>query len=287
MKIIVAIVTRGRAAAVQSLLERLEAQTRPPDGVILSATCAADLAGAEDTILGSSATIVFGSEGVAIQRNRALRRAGEADVIVFLDDDFVPFLDALEGVERLFARYPHVAAATGQVVADGAIGAPIEAKEAERLISARRTRWPDRRVIGLYGCNMAIRMEAARGVAFDEGLPLYGWQEDLDFGARIATRGEVVRTGAFGGVHLGVKSGRHPQLGLGYAQIANPVRLMRNRAIPTRYLIRLMARNIAANVIYALIGDRWADRPGRLRGNILALCDLFRGRLDPDRVRVL
>lgn len=287
MKIVVAVVTRGRPAELCAILRRLEAQTRPPDGVIISATAEADLVGAADTALGARATTIFGAEGISAQRNRAMRRARDADVIVFFDDDFAPFPDAVEGIETLFARYPSVAAATGQVVADGVKGPPIKAEEADRLVAARRPRWPERRVIGLYGCNMAIRVAAAEGLEFDENLPLYGWQEDLDFGARVAARGEVIRSGAFGGVHLGVRSGRHPQTGLGYAQIANPVRLMRNRSVPARYLLRLMARNVAANAFYAAIGDRWADRPGRLRGNLMALGDLVRGRLDPDRVRVL
>ena len=70
MKIVVAIVTRGRPGAVRSLLERLEAQTRPPDAVFLSATCGEDLEGVEATCLGAGAKTVFGSAGVAAQRNR-------------------------------------------------------------------------------------------------------------------------------------------------------------------------------------------------------------------------
>jgi hypothetical protein len=31
------------------------------------------------------------------------------------------------------------------------------------------------------------------GLAFDESLVLYGWQEDRDFGAKLAKRGQLVQ----------------------------------------------------------------------------------------------
>lgn len=287
MKIALAVATRGRAKVVTSLLRRLETQIRAPDALILSATDEADLAGAAETPLGAKATVVLGPPGLAAQRNRALTAVRDAEVMLFLDDDFVPFDDAVAGVAALFTARPEVAAATGQVIADGAGGAPISPETAARLIADPRPPMEERRVIGLYGCNMAIRLASAAGLVFDEGLPLYGWQEDLDFGARIARRGAVIRTPAFGGVHLGVKGGRGGERGLGYAQIANPARLMRRSPIPRGYLLKLVARNFAANALGAATGDPWADRRGRLAGNLLALGDLARGRLDPDRARTL
>ena len=50
---------------------------------------------------------------------------------------------------------------------------------------------------------MAIRMSAAQGMRFDENLPLYGWQEDIDFTRRLGRHGRQVSTGAVTGVHLG------------------------------------------------------------------------------------
>ena len=287
MRIAVAIVTRGRAGVLCAGLKRLEAQTRQPDQMILSATAPEDLRGAASTRLGANATLAFGEAGVAAQRNRALKLARRADVIVFFDDDFTAFEDSLAGIEALFAARPKLVAATGHVVADGARGAPLTEEMAVRAARTARRTTSERQVIGLYGCNMAIRMSAARSMRFDEGLPLYGWQEDLDFGARLARRGEVIRTGAFGGAHLGVKGGRHPQRGLGYAQVANPARLARGGCVPVWYLTRLALGNIAANAAGAAIGDKWADRRGRLAGNLIALADMARGRLDPERARVL
>lgn len=280
-----AVATRGRADVVCGLLGRLRAQTRPADAIVVSVASQEDARGVNGVC--PSARIVLGEPGVAAQRNRALDALGaRADIVVFLDDDFTPSPNMFARIEALFACRPSLAGATGHVVKDGAGGAPIDAAEADRLAAALDAAPPphfERAAIGLYGCNMAIRASHAGALRFDERLPLYGWQEDLDFGARLAKRGEVIRTTAFGGVHRGVKTGRHPQRGLGYAQIANPVHLMREGAIPKGYLLKLMARNVAANAVGAVSGDPWADRRGRLKGNIIAFRDLARGRLDPTR----
>jgi GT2 family glycosyltransferase len=62
-------------------------------------------------------------------------------------------------------------------------------------------------------------------VMFDERLPLYGWQEDVDLSRRLAAFGTVVKVPAARGVHLSVKLGRNSGVRLGYSQIANPLYL--------------------------------------------------------------
>ena len=63
---------------------------------------------------------------------------------------------------------------------------------------------------GLYGCNMVFRAEAIGQERFDEQLPLYAWQEDIDFTARVGRARRMVKTDAFQGVHQGVKGARLP-----------------------------------------------------------------------------
>ncbi|MEM7545963.1 MAG: glycosyltransferase [Pseudomonadota bacterium] len=282
--IAVAIATRGRADTLAELIPHLAAQTRPADMLVFSAERPSDLG---DLTMGER---IFGSPGVSAQRNRALKAvAKRADIIVFFDDDFVPVPSALEEIEALFSVRDDVVAATGRVIADGIGGEPISDAAARAMINADRTGLDDEvPVVGLYGCNMAIRVNAARDTWFDEALPLYGWQEDLDFGARLRSRGAVIRTSRFGGVHRGVRSARLPQRGFGYAQVANPVHLMAAPCAPRWYLAKLMLRNIGANLFGALgarLGreDPWTDRTGRLAGNVMALTDLMRGRLSPAR----
>jgi hypothetical protein len=49
----------------------------------------------------------------------------------------------------------------------------------------------------------------------------------------------------------------------------------------------MIARNLVANAVRSLRPEPWVDRRGRLRGNVLAVADLVRGRLDPRRVLLL
>lgn len=280
----VIIATKGRRDVAAQLIRHLSAQTRRPDRVILS------VADPDDAPRAAGVEVVLGPAGLAAQRNTGLRAIGGADVAVFYDDDFVPAPGALEGIERLFSGRPEVAGATGQVAADGASGDAISEDAATEICRQLHISAPapaERRVIGLYGCNMAVRLSAAKDLWFDEALPLYGWQEDLDFGARLSKQGAVIKTSAFSGVHRGVKSARPQERGLGYAQIANPVYLMRRGDIPAPYLLRLMARNIAANHLGALAQKTTGDRLGRMRGNWRALADLVLGRLSPSRAMTL
>ncbi len=284
LTVAVIIATKGRRDVAAQLIRHLSAQTRRPDRVILSVADPADaprVAGAE---------IVLGPAGLAAQRNTGLRAIDDIDLAVFFDDDFVPAPGALDAIEHLFATREEIAGATGHVAADGVSADPISDAEAAEICRQLHLSPPtpvERRVIGLYGCNMAIRLSAAKDLWFDEALPLYGWQEDLDFGARLSKRGAVIKTSAFSGVHRGVKSARPREHGLGYAQIANPVYLMRRGDIPASYLLRLMARNIAANHLGAFTRKTATDRSGRMKGNWRALADLLMGRLSPSRVMTL
>lgn len=137
-----------------------------------------------------------------------------------------------------------------------------------------------------YGCNMAVRMDAVSrgGIRFDEKLPLYGWQEDVDFCRRLAPQGRIVWSPALRGVHLGSKRGRSPGLRLGYSQVANPPYLIGKGTVSRSWALRLIGRNIAANLLGSLRTQGLVDRRGRLRGNLVALRDMVLGRMSPDRI---
>jgi GT2 family glycosyltransferase len=138
--------------------------------------------------------------------------------------------------------------------------------------------------LGAYGCNMSIRMSAIGELRFDERLPLYGWQEDVDFTSQLRARGRVVRVNALRGVHLGVKAGRINGMRFGYSQVANPLYLIRKGTLPTGFAMRLMIRNLAANLARSLWPESHIDRRGRLRGNLLAISHLMIGRLEPEYI---
>lgn len=280
------VASRGRPDCLARFAERLGLQTRLPDRLILS------VAGPEDlpATLPAGAEIVTGAAGLAAQRNRALERVlDDCELVAFFDDDFVASCHALEGIQRIFLAWPDVVGATGRVIADGVSTSGIPLMEAEHLVDAADAAGPgDLRpranLDGLYGCNMAFRAGAIGATRFDERLPLYGWQEDVDFAARLLPRGRLVLTHAFGGVHCGVKTGRTPGLRLGYSQVANPVYLARKGTMRPLRSARLIARNLIANHLRALSPEPWVDRRGRLRGNWLGLAHALSGQLDPEHV---
>jgi hypothetical protein len=139
----------------------------------------------------------------------------------------------------------------------------------------------------LYGCNMAIRMEAAAGLSFDEALPLYGWQEDIDFTYQLGRRGRLISTGLVTGVHLGAKGGRSSGKRIGYSQVANIVYLWRKGTMEPGLGERLMRQNLLSNLARSVWPEPHIDRRGRLIGNMLALKDWATGRIDPRRIETM
>jgi hypothetical protein len=70
----------------------------------------------------------------------------------------------------------------------------------------------------------------------------------------------------------------------GYSQVANPLYLIRKGTVPARFAMRLMLRNIAANLGRSLWPETYIDRRGRLYGNLLAIFHLLAGRIEPEYI---
>lgn len=288
MRTAVIIASLGRPKNVAALLDRLAGQTQLPQQVVLSMESAADAP--PDADYPFELTRLYGPRGSCQQRNRGLDRLrDDIDVVMFLDDDYVPSRFAIAGASSFFEAFPQMAGASGRLLADGIGGPGIDLPTAAALVDAEDARNVPASLTasenhpGLYGCNMAYRMAMIRGIRFDEKLPLYGWQEDIDFGGRIA--GPLVYTEAFYGVHCGEKSGRERNgRRLGYSQIANPWYLKRKGTMPAGFAHRLMLRNLMANHARLLRPEAWIDRKGRAAGNWLAIRDILLGRADPQRI---
>ncbi len=288
-RIAVVIATLGRPEEVAYLIRRLADQTRPPDRLVLSITQRSDAP--EDAQEFWGAEIIIGSKGLCAQRNRALDAVrDDCDIIVFFDDDYVPSSTAIAGIAEVFATFPDVAGLTGVLLADGIKTAGISDEEAKTLIDAYEVRdgaSPPQILSephGLYGCNMAYRACLIGDTRFDENLPLYGWQEDVDFAAQLLPRGRLVKSDALVGVHKGVKGGRTSERRLGYSQIANPLYLWRKGTMPFPFAANLILRNFTANHVKLFAPEPWVDRKGRAKGNRIAIGDLFLGRLEPQRL---
>ena len=287
MKIALVVATTGRAAIATQTLRRLERQSRAPDVVLVVGANAGDVSHSE-LPAGVKFTLAP-AKGLPVQRNHALDLLrSQADIIVFIDDDYVPAADFVAQVERLMREHPNVVAASGRLLADGIHTQGLCFEEADALIAQyEQSEKPAPALTdetGTYGCNMIYRFAAAPDVRFDENLPLYAWLEDTDFSAQYARAGRVVRTNACVGVHLGVKAGRVAGVRLGYSQIANPLYLVAKGTVTPRFAVNLASRNVAANIAKSLRPEPWIDRRGRLWGNLLAARDALLGRCRPMRV---
>jgi GT2 family glycosyltransferase len=265
---------------------QLGQQTRKPDEIVVVSVLPDDVVGVRPSS-DIPLDIIFAEKGLPKQRNAGLRHtSGRADIIVFFDDDFVPANDYIEKLEEAFRLRPYLVGATGKLIADGINSPGISFDEGVILIDHHDPAEiiQERALPALYGCNLCFRAAAAKDIWFDEALPLYGWQEDVDFSYQLGMRGTLIYTNLLTGVHLGAKGGRTSGKRLGYSQIANPIYLLGKKTIPRRLAWRLMTRNFAANLGRSLLPEPYIDRVGRLHGNIIALWDLISGKLDPQRI---
>jgi GT2 family glycosyltransferase len=291
MRIAIGIPTFGRAAVLAKTVADLARQTRRPDRIVVCHARAEDVPAGPARASGIE--YVSTEPGLPRQRNRIIAQVRDCDLLLFLDDDFLLRNDYVAVMERLFALRPGLVVATGTVLADGATGRGLGFAEARALLEAAppcADPLATTPVANGYGCNMAIRLATLRrtGLRFDERMPLYAWQEDAELSCRLAPHGEILRVAGARGVHLGVKGGRTAGLQLGYSQVINPFYIA--RGVPAYGLRRAalqVGRNLAANLLRALRPEPWIDRRGRLRGNMLGLADLVRGRLTPERVLAL
>lgn len=286
LKIAIAVASIRRSEELGQLLAQLERQTLKPAQIILSLESRADA----PLDLPAGLDLILGPKGSSCQRNRALDAVRpDCDVVVFFDDDYLPCDDALANIAKLFAVNDAIAGATGHVLQDGIKRGGIIYEEAltylaEYHAGATVNPFEISDIDELYGCNMALRASAVRELRFDEKLPHYGWQEDVDFAGQLLAKGRVVKTNAFSGVHRGVTRGRSPGIALGFSQIVNPVYLVKKGTMRPAKALNLMVKNFLVNHVKAVRPEAFIDRAGRMRGNWIGLLHLLSGKADPGAV---
>ncbi len=263
------------------------AQARIPDEIILSLVDPTDAP--EASFVPLDLRIVFGTAGLTSQRNRGIScLINKADVIAFIDDDFIVGDDYFLNVETIFEQDDSIVGVTGEVIADGANSSGMTFEQGRRLIErygrAQKPSGFTRDVLGTYGCNMAFRAARIGSLRFDERLVLYGWLEDLDFCGALSGSGRIVKTNLAWGVHLGSKGGKGSEIRLGYSQIVNPAYIVRKGNLPRAFALQLAARNFLANLAKSIRPESYVDRRGRLLGNLLGTFHLISGQATPEYV---
>lgn len=287
-RVAVVIATRGRAEVAAATVEHLLAtQTLLPNTVIVSCVHRGDAGALADN---PAVTIVTGPMGLAAQRNTALSHLrGQAEIVAFFDDDFIADKNWLAAAAATFRDESQVVGFTGRVVADGITGPAIAFDVGKHLVeTALACDWNWIEPYSPYGCNMAFRTSAIGDIRFDERLVLYGWLEDRDFGAAVAKGGgRLVKSADAVGLHMGVKGGRVSGERLGYSQIANPIYLMLKGTMSPKRVVTHIGGNMLSNFGKALRPEPFVDRRGRARGNLLAILDVLRGKIQPERAATL
>lgn len=287
MKLVVIIPTLGRKELLSRALAHLEGQKQLPDEVVVSVPDASHVEGYQSDKI--AITYLYGSRGLSAQRNAAINYAqSRSDIMTFFDDDFLPASDYLETLVTAFKEQSQWVVIMGHAVRDGASGSGFSFEEGwQELQEIEAAPLPPLGVeehVGAYGCNMSVRSGCVGSLRFDERLVLYGWQEDIDFTSQLRVHGRVVSLTSLRGVHLGTKSGRVSGIRVGYSQIVNPVYLIKKGTMPYSFAFNLLIRNIAANTIKSLRPEPWVDRRGRLKGNLLGLYHVLRGRVEPEHI---
>jgi glycosyltransferase involved in cell wall biosynthesis len=282
------IASKGRPHDLGRWIDHVGRQTLKPHQIIFSVTTAEDLPAhiVDDTPDGVE--ISYGSPGLCAQRNRGLNKCrSDTDIIAFFDDDYVPTANCFEQIARLFAAQPEMAGVTGRLLADGIHAESISDEDALSMIetfeasSEAESPLTFRPHEHIYGCNMVYRYQLVHQLRFDENLPLYAWQEDVDFANRVRKLGLVGRSDAFVGVHQGVKGGRTSGRRLGYSQIANPIYLYRKGTMTRDHVLYLISRNLVSNHLRSFRPEPLVDRRGRVVGNWLAIWHLVARKLHP------
>lgn len=288
-RLVVAIPSTGRAPILPDTVRAIALQEKLPDLLILSLVSPDDIGDLDPETLPFPVSVVYGRKGATAQRNRVFEECNPDDVVLMLDDDFLMAPDYLQKTLEVFRDDPEVVLATGTVLADGIRGPGYDHEQGRALLAKLNTDSLPATVkpaFSGYGCNFAFRVSvvAAYELWFDEDLPLYSWLEDVDFSRRIARYGKLVKSGAMRGVHLGTKTGRTPGVKLGYSQIANPVYLLRKGSMTLGHTLEMTSRNTLSNLGHSFQPRPYADFRGRLKGNLIAIADLLRGRISPGRI---
>ncbi len=230
--------------------------------------------------------LVTGSKGSCAQRNSALSSVrGECAAIFFFDDDVEVDCDYIRHMLAMLEKDSGVALAAGLNLGRGAIPGSLDREKAKRFIREKRASQPIGREVetirAAIACRMCMRGSLLGIVRFDERLPLYGYQEDLDFSLQCRRYGRIVMNRRCLMVHIETNSGRMGSKRRGYSEVVNPFYIWSKKTGAN--LARVGAgsvRRTLRNVFHL----HTADGRRQFAGNLAGWLRLATGRADPEYI---
>jgi hypothetical protein len=217
------------------------------------------------------------------------------DIIAFLDDDVELRHDYLAAIRRSFRERPEIVFLRGHDrqrygcrrdrSCRGAGNAGYRCFGAWRLHGAPAA--PDH-LCRCLRCNDERAPLGLAACAVRRRLPLYSYMEDLDFAAQCAGYRRQACCHNARLVHLYTRGGRLAGSCIGFAQVMNPSYLWLKGTCPTGFLLRRVARHVAANIVKSRDPRQSSpDRRARLSGNLVALGSILRGHIAPENDGVI
>ena len=286
-RISVVIATTNRANILDETIQSLKKQTLAPSETIISVASESDCSEAMKS--DPSVKVVIGPPGLTYQRNTGMKAVDPlSEYILFLDDDMALSRFYLRNSANVMRDCQDVVLIAGAVLV-----LDTTRQTAEQIVEEFDANPPAEELTTAHsanGCNMFARASHAKSVLFDENLPLYALNEDYDWSRRLAAFGRIVHARACAVAHLRTPSGRVSDRRFGYSQIANPYYLWRKGSIAefSRVLNYHWSRSVPMNIVGSIVprsnGPDRGQRRERLRGNLIALVDIVRGRNSPNRV---
>jgi GT2 family glycosyltransferase len=289
----VVIASKGRPEFVSETIENLERQTLKPREIIIVVPSKEDL---PTKRWGDDVRYIVGPLGLTVQRNKGIEAiSGTATYIGFFDDDFELKSDYLEQAVAFMNANVSVVGISGRILVDGG----ISRDEAKKLIASYKPGANPRGMFYsqgkhhiLYGCNMIIRRDVLNYEKFDENLPFYSYGEDYDLSIRLEQYGRIGRFAGCVGVHLETPGGRVREVLRGYSFVANNWYFLKKGVMHlprlkawVRFWLICFGKSTLTSVWNLLKGDRSLDWSGRLKGQLLALKDIFLGCCHPGRIK--
>lgn len=286
-KIVSAVIaSSGRPEILYETILSLLSGTRLPDKIVIVAAKEEDLPALPQDM---NIETHIESQGLTRQRNAGISRVRDiSDILLLIDDDIIFQKEYLENMISAFERDPDAVLIMGEILKNGDISLEAAKSLAANDIVSEALRKKYTRTTQkwgyVYGANMAFRSDFFKNHRFDERLPLYGMMEDVDIGTLARRAGNVGYYHGARCVHLRYPGGRISQRKLGFSEIMNSVYLAQKGSVPWKVAIRRNIIKKPISNIFHLLTSRDTNRLSRLYGNLIALSNLARGNIAPEKV---